>query len=183
MSKTASSTKVEMSEVMTPGQANFLGKVFGGAILSLLDLCAYTTASRFAGNICVTASFDRVDFHDPINMGEFVTFIGRVTYAGRTSVEVTIDVFAENVITGHRRRTNAARVTMVSLVDGKPAPVPLLVCETREEKLDYLKGKLRRELRASIADGSQALAAKLDQLDDTALDKAMEWPTVVSHIN
>ncbi len=90
-------------------------KFSGGSILSFLDLCAYTTASRFAGNVCVTASFDRVDFHQPIEVGEFVTFVGTVTYAGRTSVEVTIEVYAEDILRRSRRHTNTARVTMVAL--------------------------------------------------------------------
>lgn len=180
--KTAASTRVEMSEVMTPGHANFLGKVFGGSILSLLDLCAYTTSSRFAGNICVTASFDRVDFHEPINVGEFVIFIGRVSYAGRTSVEVTIEVYAENVVTGIRRHTNTARVTMVSIVDGKPVPVPELVCETRSEKLDYLKGKLRKELKVSSSEGNSALYAKLDALPEREVDRALAWDKIAPHL-
>lgn len=172
-SRSVQSTKVEMSEVMTPAHANFLGKVFGGSILSLLDLCGYLTASKFAGNICVTASFDRVDFHHPIEVGEFVTFVGRVSYAGRTSVEVTIEVFAENVVSGLKRHTNTARVTMVSIKDGKPCLVPTLVCETRDEKVDYLKGKLRRELRATVSEGNRALSAKLDGFTDAEIDSAM----------
>ncbi len=83
--RTTSSTRTEMSEVMQPQDANFLGKVFGGAILAKIDLCAYATSSRFAGTICVTASFDRVDFHEPIEVGELVTFVGVVSYVGSTS--------------------------------------------------------------------------------------------------
>src|ERR1700690_1438117 len=120
-----------MSEVMQPQAANFLGKVFGGSILAKIDLCAYATASRFAGGICVTASFDRVDFHEPINVGELVTLISHVTYVGRTSLEMTIEVYAENLFTGTRRHTNTARVTMVHLDQNlKPQQVPRLICET-----------------------------------------------------
>ncbi len=97
-----------MSEVMTPTGANFLGKVFGGTILSLLDLVAYATSSRYAGAICVTASFDRVDFHEPIEVGELVICEGMVHYVGRTSIEVTIEAFAENVFTGVRRYQHGA---------------------------------------------------------------------------
>ncbi len=171
-----------MSEVMTPSHANFLGKVFGGSILSLLDLCGYLTASKFAGNICVTASFDRVDFHDPIEVGEFVAFVGRVSYAGRTSVEVTIEVFSENVVSGVRRHTNTARVTMVSMKDGKPCPVPKLVCETREEKIDFLKGRLRRELRASVSEGNHAIAAKLDAMTDAEIELALQSTEVLPYL-
>src|SRR5580698_2825780 len=136
-----------MSEVMQPQDANFLGKVFGGAILSKIDLCAYATASRFAGTICVTASFDRVDFHEPIEVGELVTFVGQVSFVGRTSLEVTIESYAENVMEGTRRHTNTARVTMVALKDGKSVEVPRLTCESRDDKIRFLEGRLRRQLR------------------------------------
>lgn len=168
--KTVASTRVEMSEVMTPTHANFLGKVFGGSILSILDLVAYATASRFAGEICVTASFDRVDFLKPIEVGEIVTCVGTVTYVGRTSVEVTIEVSAESVYEGIRRHTNTARVTMVAIKDGKPTEVPRLICETREEKIRYLEGKMRRELRAKHREEHAATSARLREADEATLD-------------
>lgn len=138
-----------MSEVMTPTGANFLGKVFGGTILALLDLVAYATASRFAGNICVTAGIDRVDFHEPIEVGELVICEGQVSYVGRTSLEVTIEVHAENIYERKRRHTNTARVLMVAIKDNVPVEVPRLICETREDKIRFLEGRLRRELRGA----------------------------------
>ena len=69
-----------MSEVMQPQDANFLGKVFGGSILAKIDLGAYATSPRFAGTIFPPASFDRVDFHLPVEVGELVTFVGVVSY-------------------------------------------------------------------------------------------------------
>ncbi|HLK13537.1 MAG TPA: acyl-CoA thioesterase [Fimbriimonadaceae bacterium] len=177
--KTVASTRVEMSEVMTPGHANFLGKVFGGSILSLLDLCAYTTASRFAENVCVTASFDRVDFHEPIEVGEFVTFVGTVTYAGRTSVEVTIEVFAEDILRRTRRHTNTARVTMVALKDNRPCPVPGLAFESPAEKVKFLEGRLRRELRAAHSTEFDSLAQMFREADEATLDRLMSEPSLV----
>lgn len=171
--KPASSTRVETSEVMTPNHANFLGKVFGGSILSILDLVAYATASRFAGTICVTASFDRVDFIEPIEVGELVTCVGSVTYVGRTSVEVTIDVFAERVFEGRRRHTNTARVTMVALKEGKPTPVPRLLCETREEKLRYLEGRARREMRSMHLQADAQAIAPFEAMTDEELERAI----------
>lgn len=148
--RTVSSSRAEMSEVMQPNDANFIGKVFGGTILSLIDLCAYATSSRFAGGICVTASFDRVDFHEPIDVGELVTLIGHVTYVGRTSLETTIEVYAENLFTAVKRHTNTARVTMVALDERmRPKEVPRLICETRDDKIRFLQGRLRRELRGT----------------------------------
>lgn len=148
-SKTVAESRVEMAQIMEPTDANFLGKVFGGTVLAKIDLCAYATSSKHSGRICVTASIDRVDFHEPINVGELVTMIGYVSYVGRTSLDVTIEIYAQNLLTSDKRHTNTAQVTMVALdANGKPVPVPGLIPETREEKIRYLQGKLRRELRA-----------------------------------
>jgi len=172
--KTVSSSRAEMSVVMQPEQANFVGKVFGGAILSQIDLCAYASSSRFAGGICVTASFDRVDFHEPINVGELVTLIGHVTYVGRTSLETTIEVYAENLFTAVRRHTKTARVTMVHLdQDLKPKQVPHLICETRDDKIRFLEGKLRRELRSVQREEQLRIAAGFKSASDEKLDELM----------
>ncbi len=177
--KTVASTLLEMGQIMEPNDANFLGKVFGGSILAMLDLCAYATASKFAGTICVTASLDRVDFHEPINVGELVTMAGRVGYAGRTSVEVTIEVYAENLLQGTRRHTNTARVNMVALgPDLKPTEVPKLVCESREEKIQFLEGKLRREMRANQRAEQEALEQKFRQSPDEDLDSLLSAKTI-----
>ncbi|MBC8066455.1 MAG: acyl-CoA thioesterase [Chlorobia bacterium] len=155
-----SHSRVEMAQIMQPNDANFLGKVFGGRILEMIDLCAYAASSKHAGRICVTASFDRVDFHEPINVSELVTMIGCVTYVGRTSLEVTIEVYAQNLQTSDKRHTNTARVTMVALdANGKPVAVPGLVAETRDDKLRFLQGKLRRELRTEQRDEFDSKAA------------------------
>jgi acyl-CoA hydrolase len=168
--KLVSETRVEMALVMEPNDANFLGKVFGGTILAKIDLCAYATASRFAGTICVTASFDRVDFHEPIEVGELVTFVGFVSYAGRTSVEVTIEVHAENILKGMRRHTNTARVTMVAIRDGRPTAVPSLIFETREDKVRFLEGRLRRELRFKQQEERRRVFEEYEQASDEQLD-------------
>ncbi len=176
--RTVSATRTEMSEVMQPQDANFLGKVFGGAILAKIDLCAYVTSSRFTGTICVTASVDRVDFHDSIEVGELVIFIGHVSYVGRTSLEVTIELYAENVVRGISRHTNTARVTMVALEDGKPHVVPRLICETREDKIRFLEGRLRRELRIKRDDERRRIHASLDAASDAELDRLLAADTL-----
>lgn len=179
-SKTVASTRVEMSEVMTPNNANFLGKVFGGHILALLDLVAYATSSKFAEAICVTASFDRVDFHEPIEVAELVSCVGHVTYVGRSSVEVTIEVYAENVLKGGRRHTNTARVTMVAVgPDGRPVPAPRLICETPEEKIRFLEGRLRRELRGAQRQEFEEFARRFREASATELDELIEAPKLI----
>ncbi|MEJ5169469.1 MAG: acyl-CoA thioesterase [Fimbriimonadales bacterium] len=172
--KRAADTRMQMAQVVTPGHANMYGKAFGGAILSMIDLVAYTVASRFAGNVCVTASFDRVDFHEPIEIGDVVVLTGFVSYAGRTSVEVTVEVEAEDVLTGARRHTNTARVTMVAIKDGKPTPVPRLVCETHDEKVRFLEGLRRRQSRTQRESERDILHQQLSELDDAELDRLLE---------
>jgi acyl-CoA hydrolase len=159
-----------MSEVMTPNDANFLGKVFGGRVLALMDLCAYVTAARFSGEICVTASFDKVDFHEPIEVGEVLSLTGMVTYVGRTSIEVTIEVHAENVMKGISRHTNTARVMMVAIKDNRPVEVPRLVCETREEKIRFLLGRFRRDHRSQYNHDRAKVAERFETASDSELD-------------
>jgi acyl-CoA hydrolase len=180
--KTVTSTCYQMTEIMTPNDANFLGKVFGGAILSKVDLCAYVTASRFAGEICVTASFDRVDFHEPIEVGEVVSMAGMVSYVGRTSVEVTIEVYAENIFKNTKRHTNTARVTTVAIKDGKPVAVPRLICETREEKIRFLEGRLRKEIRAQHRAHFDKIVEKFMAASDIDLDTLMQGGTPLYEI-
>lgn len=169
--KTVSASRVTMSKVMEPTDANFLGKVFGGSILSMLDLVAYAVSSRFAGNICVTASFDRVDFIQPIEVGELVTCEGSVSYVGRTSVEVTIEVFAENIFKSERRHTNTARVTMVAIKDGAPVEVPRLICENREDRINFLEGKLRRDMRGRQKGDFDRMASAIRSMTDAELEE------------
>jgi len=173
--RTPASTSVTISELMTPEHANFLGKVFGGSILALLDKCAYVTASRFAGTICVTASFERVDFHSPIEVGELVHLTGTVDYVGRTSLQVRIEVQAENIQQRTVRHTNSCIVTMVAIDEhGRPTPVPRLVPRTREEKLHFLAGAQRRQLARSQQAESKDLMERLSQMPEDELDRLIE---------
>lgn len=161
---------------MTPNDANVLGKVFGGSILSLIDLAASACATKFAGHVGVTASFDRVDFHEPIEIGEMVEAEAFISFVGRTSMEVTIDVFATNLQAGVRRHSNTARVTMVAIHDGRPAPVPRLICEGREDKVRFLFGKVRRELRGRRIQELESLSQALEQAPEESLDEWLASP-------
>lgn len=167
-------TRLRMAQMMTPNDANVLGKVFGGSILALIDLTASAVSSSFAGRTCVTAAFDRVDFLAPVEIGELVELDGFVSYVGRTSVEVTIEVHATNLIRQERRHVNTARVTMVALAEGKPTAVPRLVCETHDEKTRFLEGRLRRELRGTHGEQKARLMEALVRADDAAVDALME---------
>jgi acyl-CoA hydrolase len=176
----AADTEVHVSELMTPRNVNLLGKVFGGDVLAMIDKVAYVCAARFAGTVCVTASLDRVDFHSPIEVGELVHLTARVDYAGRTSIGIGIEVIAEDPQTGVQRHTNTSYVTMVALREGKPAPVPRLVCETDDEKRRFLMGRYRRMCRIAHGEQMQQFAAILDSADSAGLAALMEAESLPS---
>ena len=144
--KKVSESKTEISQLMMPQQANFAGTVYGGTILSIADSVAYVCAARHAGPNCVTVSVDRVDFREPVRIGELVTFFASVNFIGRSSMEIGIKIFTENLRTGQKRHTNSCYFTMVCLDDqGRPKEVPRLILATEEEKRRYREGQRRRE--------------------------------------
>jgi len=141
-----------MSELMMPDTANFSGNVHGGELLRLLDQVAYSCASRYSGNYCVTLSVDKVLFKEPIHVGDLVTFYASVNYTGRTSMEIGIRVEAQNIRTGEVRHTNSCYFTMVAVEDGKPVPVPPLEITTERQRCRYEKAKKRKALSLQASD-------------------------------
>ena len=168
--KYADETVVKVSQLMTPEWANFLGNVHGGSVLSLVDNTAYICAARYAGTVCVTASVDRVDFYEPIHVGELLNLTARIAYVGRTSLEVEIEIHAEVIATGQVRHTNTCHLTMVSLVDGKPSPVPRLVCRTREDKARFIQARMRREMGFRYREERDHFVQQFENMGDDELD-------------
>ena len=113
--KTVKESQHESSEIMMPQHANNLGHVFGGVILSLMDKVAAIAAYRHARTNVVTASIDRVDFREPVHVGDLVILKSSVNYVGRTSMEVGVRVETENMVTGRRRHTNSCYLTFVAV--------------------------------------------------------------------
>jgi acyl-CoA hydrolase len=137
-----------MSELMMPQHANIMGNVFGGVLLALLDRAAAVAAIRHAGKPCVTVSVDKVDFKEPIHVGELVTAFARVNYAGHTSMEVGVKIIAENVLSGEKRHTNSCYITYVALDEqGVPTEIPPILPETADEKRRYDRAAQRRASR------------------------------------
>ena len=169
--KYADETVVHVSQLMTPGFANFFGNVHGGNVMKLVDELAYVCTARYAGTVCVTASVDRVDFYEPIHVGELLNLTARINYVGKTSMEVEIDVYAEEIATGKVRHTNSCHLTMVSLVDGKPNFVPRLVCRTREDKARYIQAKMRREMGLKYREDRDHFLHQYAAMGDDDLDK------------
>lgn len=138
----------ETSEIMMPQHANNLGHVFGGVILSMMDRTAAVAAIRHARSSCVTVSIDRVDFREPIHLGDLVIMKASVNFAGRTSMEVGVRVEAEELITGKRRHTNSCYLTFVAIdAQGRPKEVPLLIPESRDEQRRHAAAQERRRRR------------------------------------
>jgi uncharacterized protein (TIGR00369 family) len=137
-----------MSMMMLPDDANPVGNVHGGVILKQVDTCGGVVAARHARANVVTASIDRVDFHNPCYVGNLLVLQGSLNHVGRSSMEVGVRVEAENVITGERKHIASAYLTLVAL-DGnrRPMPVPRLVLETEDEKRRYHEAEIRREHR------------------------------------
>ncbi len=138
----------ETSEIMMPQHANILGHVFGGVILSMMDRTAAVAAIRHARGNCVTVSVDRVDFREPIHVGDLVIMKASVNFAGRTSMEIGVRVEAENMIDGVRRHTNSCYLTFVAIDrNGRPVEVPQLVPETPAEERRFAAAMERRRRR------------------------------------
>lgn len=137
-----------MGQAMNPAHANSLGNVHGGHILKLCDECGGMVAARHARRPSVTVAIDSMTFLQPVRVGQFVTFHGQITYVGRTSMEVEVEVKAENLLTGEVTVTNRAYFIYVALdEEGHPVPVPPLRLDTPEDAARYEAGRLRQEHR------------------------------------
>ena len=138
----------ETSELMMPHHANNLGHVFGGIMLSMMDKTAAVAAFRHCRLNVVTASIDRVDFREPIHVGDLVVMKASVNYVGRTSMEVGVRVEAEELLSGRRRHTNSCYLTFVAVDrNGRPIEVPAVLAETPDEMRRFQSAQQRRQLR------------------------------------
>jgi acyl-CoA hydrolase len=138
----------EASQLMMPQHANVLGNVFGGVVLSMMDTTAAVSAIRHARRVCVTVSVDRVDFREPIHVGDLLIMKSSVNYVGRTSMEIGVRVETENLLTGVRLHTNSCYLTFVAIDrNGTPVPVPPLEPETPDEIRRHAAARARRERR------------------------------------
>jgi acyl-CoA hydrolase len=147
--KPISASRSEMAELVLPAQTNALGKLLGGHVMHLVDMAGAMTASRHSNSYVVTASVDYIDFRNPINLGELVLLKSQVNRVFRTSMEVGVEVYSEQILTGERKHTTTACVTFVAIDENtrKPKPVPPLIVETPEEERRYREAEERRKIR------------------------------------
>ena len=131
---------------MLPSHSNFGGKVHGGHILNLMDQIAFACASKHSQSYCVTASVNRVDFLNPIDVGELVTLKASINYTGKTSMVVGVRVESENVTTGEVKHCNSSYFTMVAKgEDGKNKPIPGLILKTKQDIRRFARSKERKQ--------------------------------------
>lgn len=146
--KPVSFSKTVITELMIPSYSNFGGKIHGGILLSLMDKVAYVCAAKHAGNYCVTASIDTVDFLQPVEVGDLVSLRASVNYVGNTSLVVGIRVESENIKSNTISHTNTSYFTMVAKDENdQPAQVPGLILENRDQLRRFIEARQRRQLK------------------------------------
>lgn len=140
----------EVADLMFPPDANMHGTVFGGKVLQMVDKAASVCAMRHSGKPCVTVAMERVEFLVPIHVGTFLIAKAQINHTGRSSMEVGVEVYAEDMPGGSRVHTNTCLVTMVAVDEhGRPAPIPSLLVETPDEKKRWASAEARRKARQS----------------------------------
>jgi len=142
---------VEMTEIVLPEDANSHGSIFGGRVLALVDKCAAIVAMRHTRSLVLTASLDSVAFLNPVRVGHVMILKGRLNAVFGSSMEVDVQVFAENPLSGKRNMTTRAFVTMVAVgPDGRPHTAPQLTLETDAERDLAADATQRRQARLAL---------------------------------
>jgi uncharacterized protein (TIGR00369 family) len=154
--KSSEESEIILTELMLPSHSNFSGKIHGGFILSLMDKAAFASASKFSGEYCVTASVNRVDFLNPIEVGELVTMRAKVNYVGKSSMVVGIRVESQNIRTGVIKHCNSSYFSMVAKDDeGKSVEVPGLIVSNYDGLRRFLRSikhiKMRNERKIEFS--------------------------------
>jgi acyl-CoA hydrolase len=148
--KKISDSQITMTELVLPHHTNQLGKLLGGQLMHWIDICAALSAAKHNRRVCVTASVDRIDFLHPISLGDAVTLTASVNRVFNTSMEVGVEVYAQNFREGTKILTNTAYLTFVSVDNnGKPVTAIDAIPENDEEKRRYDEALKRRENRLS----------------------------------
>jgi|SRR5690554_120110 len=166
----AADSQIILKELMIPSYGNFGGKVHGGVILSLMDKVAYACAASHCKSYCVTASVDKVDFLNPVEVGELLTLYSSVNYTGNTSMEIGIRVVSEDFRSELIKHTNTSYFTMVALDEEtkKPTNIPGLILRTDQEIRRYVEGRLRRKLRRMQRESFSVAKNEIDLINEVS---------------
>jgi acyl-CoA hydrolase len=137
-----------MVQVVLPNDANPLGYILGGTVMHLIDIAGAIACHRHTRTLLVTAAVDGLQFLHPIKVGDLIILKARVTAAWTTSLEVEVEVFSEETLTGVRRMTSRAFLTFVSIdQEGRHVQIPPLIVETEDEKTKAREAEVRRAAR------------------------------------
>ncbi len=140
----------DYSELALPNDANSLGNLLGGKVMHLVDLAGAMAAMRHSRTVVVTASVDHMDFIHPVRIGQLVKLVSAVNRVFRTSMEVGVKVFVEDLIKGEMRHTSSAYLTFVAIDSaGNRIPIPPVIPETSVEIRRYEDAGARRQYRLS----------------------------------
>ena len=159
-----------MTEMVLPNDTNTLNNLMGGRMMHFMDIVAAIAAQKHSNRIVVTASVDSVSFREPVKLGNVVTFQAKVTRSFNSSMEVNIEVWAEDIPAQKREKTNSAFFTFVAVdQSGRPIDVPEVIPETDEEHALFDAALRRRQLRLVLAgrmkpDEATELKALFDEL-------------------
>ncbi|NJN41970.1 MAG: acyl-CoA thioesterase [Flammeovirgaceae bacterium] len=180
--KAVKDSQTTITELMIPSYANFGGKIHGGIVLSLMDKVAYACASKHAGTYCVTVTVDKVEFLQPIEVGELVSLHASVNHVGNSSMVVGIKVIAENVKQGTVKHTNSSYFTMVAKDDANsPTPVPKLVLETKEQVRRFIEAIRLKEIKKTINTEMDDAVSNADVIHASEILKSERC--VISYVN
>ncbi|MGA9532149.1 MAG: acyl-CoA thioesterase [Anaerolineales bacterium] len=146
--RTVESSRITISQLMQPEQANIMGDVHGGWIMKLVDEAGALAAMRHSQCRVVTVAIDQMSFHEPIRIGDLVMLSAELTYVGRTSMETRVRVVAEDPMSGQKMHTTTAYVVYVALDENsRPKPVPPLIAETEAQIQRMREGEARQTYR------------------------------------
>jgi acyl-CoA hydrolase len=146
--KRAEESATEMVQVVLPNDANPLGFILGGTVMHLIDIAGAIACHRHTRSLLVTAAVDDLQFLHPIKVGDLIILKSRVTCTFTTSLEVQVDVYSEETLTGKRLLTSQAFLTFVAIArEGSRVQVPPLIVETDEERRVWNEAQLRRAER------------------------------------
>ena len=162
--KTSKESRVSITELMLPSHSNFSGKVHGGHILNLMDQIAFACASKHSQCYCVTASVNKVDFRNPIEVGELVTLKASINYTGRTSMVVGVRVESENITTGKKKHCNSSYFTMVAKdKNGNNVGIPGLIIENEQGVRRFSRSIHRKEQAQKRGSRFESSKFKIDE--------------------
>jgi len=153
--KPVSASRSDMTEIVLPAQTNILGKLLGGQVMHLVDMVGALAAHRHSNCYVVTASVDYIDFRNPVNLGEIVHLKSQVNRVFRTSMEVGVEVYSENAMTGVKKHTTTAYITFVAIDENtkQPKPVRPLILRTAAERRRFREAADRRMTRLALRYG------------------------------